>query len=163
MLYNGSAAQSIRSDPSLKAEVLAIYQMYVGMADKISERRQTANSFFLALNSAMISLGGYTAVKEQDAIPVGLIWLTAAAGVLISMLWLRLILSYRDLNSAKFKVIHHLEKLLAVSPYDAEWQVVGQGEKSWLYLPFSHIELWVPVGLMAIHIVGAIVIMNARP
>lgn len=162
LLYNGRSAEQIRNDPTAVANTLVVYQMYVGMADKISERRQTANSFFLALNSAIISLGGYTAVKEQAAIPLGLIWLTAAAGVMISGLWLRLIVSYRDLNTAKFKVVHELEKLLPVRPYDAEWQAVGRGDKSWLYLPFSHIELWVPLGFMIIHLLGAMVVLAAR-
>jgi hypothetical protein len=163
LLHNGQDVASIREDPKTLSVILAMYQMYVGMADKISERRQTANSFFLALNSAIISIGGYTAVKETVIIPTGLIWLTAAAGVMISALWFRLILSYRDLNTAKFNVIHQLEKLLPVSPYDAEWQSVGRGEKSWLYRPFSHIELWVPFGFMVIHVLGAKVILNCRP
>jgi hypothetical protein len=40
-------------------------------------------------------------------------------------MWYRLVRSYKDLNSAKFKVIHEIEKSLPISPYDAEWEAVG--------------------------------------
>jgi hypothetical protein len=163
ILHNSEQPAAIRATAASANVLLDQYKLYVEMADRISSRRQTTNSFFLALNSAIISIGGYTAVKEGPAVPLGLIVLTAVAGVMISALWLRLILSYRDLNSAKFEVIHAIEKLLPVSPYDAEWQAVERGKSGWLYLPFSHIELWVPVGFAAIHLLGAAVVIGARP
>lgn len=42
-----------------KEHYLDIYKMYVGLADKISERRQSANSFFLSINTAIVGLVGY--------------------------------------------------------------------------------------------------------
>ena len=73
------------------------------------------------------------------------------AGIAISYMWYRLIRSYRDLNSAKFKVIHQIEKKLPLSPFDAEWEAVGRGENSSLYLPFTHIEIGIPWVFLVLH------------
>lgn len=42
-----------------QAHLLEQYKLYVGMADKISERRQSANSYFLSLNTALLGFVGY--------------------------------------------------------------------------------------------------------
>ena len=66
--------------------------------------------------------------------------------------WYRLIRSYRDLNEAKFKVIHRLEQRLPARPYDAEWEAVGRGKRANLYLPFTHIEAAVPWIFLVLHV-----------
>ena len=58
--------------------------------------------------------------------------------------WYRIIKSYKDMNSGKFKVIHIIEKKLPLALYDAEWSVLGRGEDPKLYLPFTHIEIKIP-------------------
>ncbi len=130
--------------------LLEMYKTYVEMADRISQRRQSANSFYLTLNSAMVGLLGYVEIGN----PAGysLYWLVAIAGAIISFLWYRQIRSYKDLNSGKFKVVHELEAYLPVRPYDAEWTAVGKGERPDLYLPFTNIEIRVPFVFMAIHL-----------
>src|SRR5256885_4461010 len=45
------------------------YKLYVEMADRISSRRLTANSFFLTINSAIIALGGYAALRFGEPAP----------------------------------------------------------------------------------------------
>jgi len=52
--------------------------------------------------------------------------------------------SYSDLNSDKFKVVHAIESTLPAAPYDAEWEALGRGEDKDLYLPFTHVEIWIP-------------------
>ena len=41
--------------------VLEQYSLYVEMADRISARRHSANSYFLAVNSLLVALSGYLA------------------------------------------------------------------------------------------------------
>lgn len=137
-----------------REHVLEIYKLYVEMADKISERRQSANSFFLTLNSAIVALVGYVHLS-QDTLPsiASFFWLVAIAGIVLCFLWYRLIRSYKDINSGKFKVIHAIEKQLPLRPYDAEWTALGKGEDSKLYLPFTHIEIYVPWVFLLIHLV----------
>ena len=72
--------------------------------------------------------------------------------MVLSFLWYRLIRSYKDMNSGKFKVIHEIEKQLPLKPYDAEWTALGRGKDPSLYLPFTNIELFVPWVFFAIHL-----------
>lgn len=132
--------------------ILEIYKLYVEMADHISSRRQTANSFFLTINSAIIALVGYVNLTSSQNSTTFLFYaLVAIAGVILSYLWYRLVLSYKQLNSGKFKVIHAIESMLPLRPYDAEWIALGEGENPSLYKPFTHIEIFVPWIFLAIH------------
>jgi hypothetical protein len=79
----------------------------------------------------------------------------AAAGVVLCYSWYRLVRSYKDLNSGKFKVVHAIESRLPASPYDAEWEAVGRGEDKNLYLPFTHIEIRIPWVFAALYVLLA--------
>lgn len=123
------------------------YKLYVEMADRISSRRATANSYFLSVNSAILAFVGYLTSKDSS----DYLWLLALAGIALSYFWHALIVSYKNLNTAKFLVIHKIEKRLPISPYDAEWEAMGRGKNSKLYRPISHIELGVPYIFIALH------------
>ena len=129
------------------------YKLYVEMADRISSRRQNANSFFLSINTAIVALVSYVQLGNSDSATFKLHWLIAISGIFVSYMWYRLIRSYRDLNSAKFKVIHHIEQILPLRPYDAEWAAVGRGKNPKLYLPFTHIEIGIPWVFFIIHLI----------
>lgn len=129
-----------------EAHCLEIYKLYVQMADKISTRRQSANSFFLAVNTAIIGIVGYVGGTGGNWN-----WAVSLAGLILCYAWYRLVRSYKDMNSGKFKVIHEIEKKLPLSPYDAEWEALGRGKDSSLYLPFTRIEIWVPRVFAALH------------
>lgn len=132
--------------------VLDIYKLYVEMADKVSERRQSANSFFLSINSAIIAFVGSVDVIADQIFHPSLFWLIGFAGMVLSYQWYRLVRSYKDLNTGKFKVIHEIERHLPFRPYDAEWTALGRGERADLYLPFTHVEIRVPWVFFAIHL-----------
>ena len=125
------------------------YKTYLEMADRISSRRQSANSFFVTLNTTIIALVSYVNFGDKRA--TAFYWLISIAGMTISYMWYRLIRSYKDLNSAKFKVVHKIEAKLPISPYDAEWEAVDRGENPKLYLPFTHIEIYIPWVFFAVH------------
>lgn len=131
------------------SHLLDQYKLYVEMADRISARRATANSYFLSVNTAMLAFVGYLTSKDSTAD----LWLLAAAGIVLSYLWHALITSYRNLNTAKWLVVHQIEKRLPISPYDAEWEAMGRGENPKLYKPITHIELGVPYIFMALHVI----------
>jgi len=134
--------------------VIEIYKLYVGMADKISERRQSASSFFLTLNSAIIALVGYVNLSQDTtSTESSFFWLVAISGMVLSFLWYRLIRSYKDMNTGKFKVIHAIEKQLPLRPYDAEWTALGKGEDPKLYLKFTNIEMYVPWVFFILHLI----------
>ena len=131
------------------AHLIEQYKVYLEMADRISDRRQTANSFFVTLNTAIIALVGYVNLGDKKAF--AFYWLISIAGMILCFMWYRLIRSYKDLNSAKFKVVHEIEAKLPIAPFDAEWEAVERGENPTLYLPFTHIEIYIPWIFFAVH------------
>jgi hypothetical protein len=129
------------------AHLLDQYKLYVEMADRISSRRATANSYFLSVNSAILAFVGYLTSKDS----IDYLWLLAFAGVTLSYFWRALIQSYCNLNTAKWLVVHQIEKRLPISPYDAEWEAMGRGKNPVLYKPITHIEVGVPLVFMVLH------------
>ncbi len=138
---------------SYSEHVLKIYGTYLEMADRISSRRERANSFFLTLNTAVVGFVGYLAAAAKLLPNDPWLSLIAVAGIILSYLWYRIIRSYRGLNSAKFRVVHEMEKLLPLRPYDAEWEYVGRGKDPSVYLPFTHVEITIPWIFLALHII----------
>lgn len=136
--------------------VLSQYAMYVEMADRLSARRQSANTFFLTVNTVLVAFLGVLAAERAANAPVVWVLTVAAAGVTLSYSWYRLIRSYRDLNGAKFRVVHAIERRLPLRLYDAEWESVGRGERPDLYLPLTHVELRVPWVFAVLYVVLAI-------
>ena len=126
--------------------VLEIYKLYVQSADNISARRQSANSFFLSVNTAIIGAVGYL----SDGIG-SFGWAVSLAGIVLCVAWYRSVRAYKDLNSGKFKIIHEIETKLPISVYEAEWEAVGRGKDPKLYLPFTRIEVCIPRTFMALH------------
>lgn len=145
---------------SYKSHVLEIYRTYLEMADRISARREATNSFFLTINTALTGLIGYLGATAPESATLDRRVPMAIAGIAISYLWYRIVRSYRDLNSAKFKVVHEIEKLLPLRPYDAEWEAVGRGKDRARYLPFTHVEIVVPWVFAALHL---FVVLSAIP
>ena len=75
------------------------------------------------------------------------------SGMILCYTWSRLIRSYKDLNTAKFKVVHEIETKLPLAPYDSEWEAVGRGNAPDLYLPFTHVEKYVPWVFFILHLI----------
>lgn len=153
-----AALQGVDSDeygPSYRDHSLEIYKIYLEMADRISGRREKANSFFLAVNTALIALLAKDAFGGGAATPRAMELLVPVAAAVLCYLWYRIIRSYRDLNSAKFKVIHAIERRLPLRPYDAEWECVDRGKNPKLYLPFTRVEGVVPWLFMTFHAIFA--------
>jgi len=142
-----------------QSHLLEQYKLYVQMADKISERRQSANSFFLSVNTVIISLTTYFTLCGISSGSIILFSPISIAGLIICYMWYRLVRSYKDLNTAKFKVIHEIEQNLPLAPYDLEWEKVGHGRNSKLYLPFTHIEIYIPWIFLAIHAFVLVIII----
>ena len=142
------------------AQQLELYKLSVEMADRISARRLTANSFFLTINTGIVAFAGYLSLSSEKELAVGQYWIVALAGIILCYMWYRLIRSYAGLNKAKFSVIHEMEKDLPYKVFDAEWVAVGEGNDPKKYLPFTKIEMAVPWVFLAIH---AIVLSKAIP
>lgn len=131
--------------------IMSIYQTAVEMADRVSQRRQSANTFGLALNSTLISVFGiFFTVK--NSVPHWS-WLVALTGIWESLVWWFLIKSYRQLNTAKYQIVHRIENRLPVKLYEDEWVLLHGGESKKVYWPISHIESLAPWGFIAIYLI----------
>jgi hypothetical protein len=144
-LFNENA---IEGDKSLDI-LFEQYKLYVELTDRISERRQRVNTFFLSLNSILVT--GLTIFLTQiGGASANCNWILIAiiAGVIACVTWRRLILSYGQLNAGRFEVIHLLESRLPARLFDYEWEVLEQGER---YKPFTRTEVNVPVVFVAMY------------
>lgn len=139
--------------------LLEQYKMYVEMADRISSRRNLANVFFLSLHTSILAGIGFT-LKELDIVLLkGAIPFVLCCVLLLCLVWWWLIRSYKNLNSAKYKVIGLMEEQLPAQAYvSAEWKALGRGKDYRKYLPFTMIEQWIPVAFVALYVfLGSIV------
>lgn len=154
-LYSSDSPENYGRQGVYQSHLLEQYKIYHSSAENISTRRQTANVFFVTLNTVLVSLVSYISLGISNSSKF--YWLVSLAGIAISYMWYRLVRSYKDLNSAKFKVIHEIEKSLPICPYDTEWEVVGRGENPELYLPFANIEVYVPWVFIFLHLTALLI------
>ncbi len=123
--------------------LLEQYKLYVNMADKVSERRQSTNNYFILFNSFLVSvfgvLSGFESMSKQH------MWqyLLLFAGFLVSIIWGTLIGSSRQLNSVKLTLIHEVESRLPAALYNSEWNILGECKRR-RCLSFAHMEQFVP-------------------
>ena len=140
-----------------KNHLFSQYKLYIESVEKISDRRQHTNSYFITINTALISLIGLACqIKLFDNI----LWvklLLSFIGIIICIVFSYLIKSYKQLNSGKFTVIHEIEEKLPLVLYKYEWAILGKGEDKKKYYPFSHIELLIPWVFGSIYLIlGAV-------
>ncbi len=137
------------------------YRLYVESAEKISDRRQSANNYFITINTALIAILG---LSFQASFFEVITWarpLLAFVGIIICVIFWYLLRSYKQLNTGKFTVIHEIEQRLPLALYDYEWDILGKGEKKDIYYPFSHVELWIPRVFGLIYfILGIVFLIN---
>ena len=159
-LWDGSANPEEYSMDKYQDHLLEQYKLYVEMADRISQRRGIANTFFLTFNTAIV---GALAAFFKD-IPSDAALAMYAAALTLCIVWSLLLRSYRNLNTAKFLVIGLMEKRLPSSPYwAAEWKALGEGKNWRKYIPLSHLETYVPVIFLLIYVYLAYITLNVLP
>jgi hypothetical protein len=120
------------------------YKMYIEGAEKVSDRRQNANNYFVTINTALISLIGLCFKTDLFTSHYWIKSLISLLGIIICIIFYHLIRSYKQLNTGKFEVIHEVEKNLPLALYKHEWEKLGEGKDNSKYYPFSHIELLIP-------------------
>ena len=137
---------------AFSADLLEQYKLYVQSAENISSGRISTNRHLLTLNAALLALYGLQLSNLDSgylalAIPV--------TGVLVSALWHRLIKSYGNLNSIKFKLIHKLEERLPATLFKTEWDMVKRSGKP--YTPVTETERRLPLLFVAAHAALAVI------
>lgn len=133
---------------SFNAHLLEQYKLYVESADNASVRRISSNRYLLTINAALTAVYGLQSFVVEHmllAAPV------AVAGILLSALSFSIVRSFRSLNTVKFEIIHKLENHLPAAIYGYEWRLLEKG-RGRAYWPTTHIEQWVPLLFLALHL-----------
>ena len=128
-----------------KQELLEIYKLHAGLADSISKQRATANRFYILVLSGLAVLFS-TFLQHKSGVPIE--WLMIGFGIfglLLAVAWHGVIRSYRQLNTAKFKVLHELEEKLAYPFFKREWELLGEGTDRKIYQQLTVAESRVPI------------------
>ena len=146
-MADGSDVSTKEHGPHYQGHLLEEYKLYVEMADRVSQRRATANSYLVTVNTFLVALYGLapTPTGASD------VWMfcVPVAGVMICIVWDALLREYRSLNREKFNVIQEMEERLPAAGYTREWELIKAGG----YRPLSTIEQivpWVFVGLYTV-------------
>jgi hypothetical protein len=131
--------------------LLEQYKIFVESSQKVSEKRISTGNYLLTVSSSLLTVFGIASTLH-----VGGAWLVIIpiAGLLVSLTWFSLVISYKDLNTAKFKVIHELEDYLPVALFRYEWHSCEQGRGK-AYKPITHLERWIPVIFAGVYLVLA--------
>ncbi|MDQ8704721.1 hypothetical protein RCO28_19810 [Streptomyces sp. LHD-70] len=154
------AAQYTAATERYQSALFEQYKLCVEMADRVSARRSLANTFFLTVNSVLMTVLATTLPAQHSAVST---WLLAP-GLLVLLCmcasWFALVRSYRQLNTAKWAVIGAFEERLPAYAYSrAEWTVLGEGRDWRTYLQLSSVEQWVPVLFAVSYVVGFIALL----
>ena len=137
------------------ADLLEQYKLYVHSADNVSARRIASSRLLLVLNAGLVALYGVQPAgfgQSWRVVPVALL------GIIVYLLWTRIIRSHRDLNCLKFKLIHEFEQHLPAMPYTLEWRLDGQGQGRF-YRAATDVERWFPWTFLVLYVVLPIVLV----
>ncbi len=163
-MTSDSPVPETRPEPAFRFET---YKLAVEMADRVSARRSSANSFFFSLQAGIaVALGAFamnTGPVDEPEPDRFVLTLAALAGIVIALSWWLLLRSYRDLNAAKFAVINKLERdHLDLRLFNDEWDELKKDPvKRWRprYAEQGAVERVVPLLFVAIYGVLAVYVV----
>ena len=142
-----------------QSHLLEQYKLYVEMADRVSQRRDQSNRFYVTIVSALAAivviiarLGVSEGRTEVILSSNGAFLAAGLFGLALSAVWFFNIRSYRALNNAKFKIIHRMEKRLPIAAYKEEWKIARPPKKNRPYFQLTRVEQFVPVIFMALSV-----------
>jgi hypothetical protein len=164
---DGYIASHLESSCSNPEVALKQYEMFVETSEELVRRKQNVNSFYITLNSLIVSivLAAFTFGEKFTVLGVPfkyasiIICLSSVVGVIVSLSWHSLLQSYADLNGSKMKIISYIETQLAYNLYDTEWQLVSQKKGNKKYKSFSAKEKFIAklfLGLYALLFIAGI-------
>ncbi|MFJ8686362.1 RipA family octameric membrane protein [Micromonospora wenchangensis] len=151
-----------------KTQLFELYKLMVQTSEALVARRQGTNTFFLTANGLLLTAIGLFVRQGADTKRHGLvIAILCLTGLIVAWGWRTLLISFGQLNKGKFAVILRMEKALAASIFDAEWEALDRGENKHIYRSFTESEKRVPAVFMAIYgiafAVGLLIVLDWLP
>lgn len=125
-------------------EILEIYKLHCEMADRTSQRRNQTNQFYITALSVFVGILSLSNTSELKPHFNQISLIGGIMGLILCIVWAINIRSYRQLNSAKFKVLHEIEKKLEFQFFIEEWKHLGGGKFNKKYYRLTVIERYIP-------------------
>ena len=128
-----------------RTELLELYKLHAELADRVSQRRETANCVYLILLTAIFALLAALARLGEGAVADWVVTAGCVLGVALSVSWFIVIRSYRQLNTGKFAALLELEEKLAYPFFRREWEILERGENIRRYWKLTVVETALPI------------------
>ena len=131
------------SDADLN-QLLELYKLHAELADRVSQRREGANRLYVSVLTGMVAVLAVSIRFGVAGLPSNIVLLlTGILGGLLSLSWLFVIHSYRQLNRGKFDAIKGLEAQLPYQFFATEEEsykgryaglTVAESALPWIFL-----------------------------
>lgn len=115
------------------AAVLEQWKTCVEQANSTTEKRNNSNGLFITLNVALFAVITFT--WDYKSI------LLSIVGIVVCILWLNMIRSYRQLSLVKYNIINEIEKQLPLAPSSHEWETLKLKHD---YVDLTKLEKFIP-------------------
>ena len=127
-----------------KNEILDQYKMFQKTSEDLVARRQSVNSFYISVNSAMVALMGVILGLVEAPTKLYVVFFMCIVGIILDISWMNILEAYGTLNASKMKVIRLMEEQLPITLYDAEWRVMSDKLNNKKYVSFTDSEKRIP-------------------
>jgi len=127
-----------------KNELLDQYKMFQKTSEDLISRRQSVNSFYISVNSALVGLLGVIMGLVEAPVKFYVVFFMCIVGLILDISWANILEAYGTLNSAKMKVINLIEEQLPVALYDVEWRIMSDKLNNKKYVSFTDSEKRIP-------------------
>jgi hypothetical protein len=125
--------------------LLEQYKIYIQTAENISEKRMNTNKFYITFLSSIITIFFIILKLFKEDFNYQLIFiLLSIFGITLSIIWRVNLHSYKQINRAKFKIIHKMEHNLPYRCFEKEWKLLGNGKFLTKYIKLTNIEFFLP-------------------
>lgn len=155
-----------------KDVLMAQYQLFVQTSEDLVKRKQSVNTFYVTLNSLMLSaivsvicaVGDILKVVNSQMFVYVVAAFLSVIGVVICGSWITLLNSYSDLNASKMAIISCIEDRLALKLFATEWALLTRRVGNKKYRSFTVKEIAVAKIFLALYIlvIAACVVMGVR-
>lgn len=144
--YENNEYVHLFNDGSDPQKLFEQYKLFSDTSESLVTRRQNVNSFYITANTALITIAA-TAFSINNNLLAQLVITMALTlpGLLLNRSWLKILESYSLINSSKMKILGLIEKKLAASLFDAEWEIMSNRYNQKRYISFSDRERNLPV------------------
>jgi ABC-type dipeptide/oligopeptide/nickel transport system permease subunit len=160
-------------------EKLKQYRFYADTAEKVIDRRNSVNRFYITIHTGLLTLitlvAGYgllpgaTTLSNNNTPPTSITAFVSGAqgaigvflcllGAVLSLMWMLNISQYRKLNTAKYDVIIDMEKQLPFQAFAEEWRILMGGARTSgapvkRFRQVTRVELLLPVVALFVYII----------